>query len=146
MFEKTSARSASSLGYESVTPRQHDARNPFTRISNALIEDRTVNGDAHWLLDWALSRPPGWKFEHGHVEHWFAWCQHKLDRVLKLLKQGGYLIVVQTRNPDGTRGKDLFFFFEDPRQSRQAEKTFADLGALTLVAPGTFAERVRKRP
>ena len=132
----------SKLGYESVTPRQHDANNPYTQISNEFIEDRTLHdGDAHWLIDWALSKPRGWKFEHRQMEKWFRWGQHKLDRILTLAKQRSYLITVRLRNSDGTLGKDLFYFFEYPRECADAARAFANSGFLKPTATGTFIEK-----
>jgi hypothetical protein len=75
----------------------HDVDNPFTRVSNFLINDRTISPEAGMIAVWMLSKPDDWIFHRSHVEREFGLSKYVVARIFAELEQAGYVVASSQR-------------------------------------------------
>lgn len=86
------------------------ANEPFT--------NRAVSWEARGLLAYLLSRPDGWTIQNADLLRQGPAGRDKLSRMLRELKEAGYLVRTRYQNEDGTFSWESFVF-ESPDLSAE---------------------------
>jgi len=96
-------------------------RNAYTIISNSALQDEKLSLEAIGLLACILSFPEHWAFNRAHARHRFKIGREKLDRILKELKDAGYVRHTQERDEHGRMDHSVYIFTEDAGQFEEDE-------------------------
>lgn len=88
-------------------------RNAYTIISNSALQDESLSLEAIGLLACILSFPVHWSFNRAHARQRFKIGREKLDRILKELKDAGYVRHTQERDDSGRMSGSSYIFTED---------------------------------
>jgi len=98
----------------SIIRKEHN-ENSSTKISNAIINDRSISIDAMVFLLFALSKPDNFYFTRKTFMDRFDLGDSKVARVLKELKENGYLSISQFPNGKGDGYITKYRFYEEKR-------------------------------
>ena len=101
--------------------RRRNRRTPYTTISNTPLQDKRLSLEAVGLLVCVLSLPENWLFNRKHARERFNIGREKLDRILRELKDMGYILHVQERDEAGRMSKSVYVFSDDPGQFDESE-------------------------
>jgi hypothetical protein len=86
----------------------------FTVIENHVLRDRRLNGELKGLLVWLLSHAPNWKIVIPAVMREMGWGRDKTYRLLRLLREFGYVYREQERDSrSGSFGEVVYFVYSD---------------------------------
>lgn len=96
-------------------------RNAYTIISNSALQDASLSLEAIGLLACILSFPEHWAFNRAHARQRFGIGREKLDRILKELKDAGYVRHTQERDDHGRMSQSTYIFTEDAGQFDEDE-------------------------
>jgi hypothetical protein len=96
-------------------------RSAYTVISNSALQDTCLSLESIGLLACILSFPEHWAFNRAHARHRFGIGREKLDRILKELKDAGYVRHTQERDEHGRMSRSVYIFTEDAGQFDEDE-------------------------
>jgi hypothetical protein len=96
--------------------RRRNRQKPFTTIANTPLQDESLSLEAVGLLVCVMSLPEHWAFNRAHARHRFKLGREKLDRILKELKDAGYILHTQERDEHGRMSKSVYVFTDEPGQ------------------------------
>lgn len=82
----------------------------FTTIDNRTLADTSITPAAKGILVYLLSRPKTWKIRSHHLMRTFGIGKDALDTIYKSLENGGYLVRLKYREPDGKFAWDIQVF------------------------------------
>lgn len=85
----------------------------YTTISNSALQDEKLSLEAVGLLACILSLPTHWNFNRAHARQRFKVGREKLDRIIKELKEFGYVRQTQERDEAGRMAQSVYVFTED---------------------------------
>jgi hypothetical protein len=101
--------------------RRRNRRNPYTTISNTPLQDKRLSLEAIGLLVCVLSLPEHWAFSRKDAIARFGVKRDKLDRILRELKEIGYVLHEQVRDARGRLSHSLYIFSDEPGQFDESE-------------------------
>ncbi len=101
--------------------RRRNRRNPYTTISNTPLRDKKLSLEAVGLLVCILSLPENWIFNRAQARERFDIGREKLDRILRELKEVGYVLYTQERDESGRMSKSVYVFSDEPGQFDETE-------------------------
>lgn len=81
-----------------------------TAIPHACLQDYSLSLDAHAVLLRVLSMPADWSFQKSWAYKNFGVGREKIDRIVKELRDAGYLRVEQTRTANGQLSSTSYTF------------------------------------
>ena len=81
-----------------VTVRQ---RRGYTVLPNAAVSDRRISVEARWLLAYLASHSDTWRYHFDYIREDAGVGRDKLWRMLRELREHGYLRVGSVKGPDG---------------------------------------------
>jgi hypothetical protein len=87
----------------------------FTTISNVVLHDDRLSFDAVGLLCRILSLPRDWDVGTAHLRKKYAIGRDKLYRMIKELREFGYMRLVKPRDDAGRLKKAVYYMAADPR-------------------------------
>jgi hypothetical protein len=102
------ARNSQSAADDSII-RVEKIAGKWEAIPRALIDDDRLNPDARWLAGWLGSQPPGWEIRAGVLPTLLKVAtrpsghlgREVTQRMLRELRQCGYLVRTRSRTPSG---------------------------------------------
>ena len=101
--------------------RRRNRRNPYTTISNTPLHDKRLSLEAIGLLVCVLSLPEHWSFSRKDAIARFRAKRDKLDRILRELKDIGYVFHEQVRDEKGRLSHSIYIFSDEPGQFDETE-------------------------
>lgn len=107
--------------------RRESREQPFTIVRRATLQDERLSLEAVGLLAYLLSLPNDWQIKTTHLQKRFNIGAHKLARVLKELREAGYMALVPTRADAGKLAGSEWVLYEEP-QGDHRDGSFPVLG------------------
>lgn len=80
---------------------KHDKDNPFTRISNMIIDDKRLSAKARLLIIYVLRQPDGWQTNPTVIKNSLGYSNPVYWTCLNEAEEYGYLKRVKVRNQRG---------------------------------------------
>jgi len=79
---------------------KHNNQNPFTRVSNNLIQDKRLKPDEKLTLVFILSNADKWVINQNNLKNQLGIKKTKMQRIIKNLENTGYLTREKFKLPD----------------------------------------------
>lgn len=99
-----------------------NSQNPFTQLSNRLINDRNLSFQALGLMTYLLSKPDYFYFTFKDIVSSHSSGESSLRCILKKLISLGYLYQHRLRFPNGRFSSFYFHIFESPVKTGTSSK------------------------
>ncbi len=115
----------------------HDKENPFTSITNKLLQNSDLSFEALGLLCYLLSNSFKWKTCRSAIGRQRKIGEHKLKRIFDELIEHGYLTMTFINGKNGNRQVKYLF-----SESNKFKKIVPHLDFPGPVFPGTTKEQV----
>lgn len=77
---------------KTIFVREHNKDNPYTTISNKILQNKSLSWKARGLLAYMLSLPKNWKFNMKHLESQATEGPYQLKQAIKELEDAGHLV------------------------------------------------------
>ena len=122
-----------------VTIFKFKESDPYTRISNATLQDTRLSFKARGLLAYILSLPDDWSINVTHLETQSPQGKEAIYSALKELSELGYMRKEILRNEAGQIDGHRWIAFNNPSSDPERQKPCAG-GMLGQVEPATTKE------
>lgn len=103
--------------------RRKDAA--FVVIHKTESENRKLSWGARGLLAYLLGKPDGWDFNVKHLVTQSPGTMYELKKLLKQLRQAGYLSIVKKRDKAGQVKGSFYIIHEEPKDRKKSEENTA---------------------
>ncbi|MAI35060.1 MAG: hypothetical protein CMM07_25760 [Rhodopirellula sp.] len=97
-------------------------RSGYTAIPNAIMDDDRLSIEARGVLGFLMTFKEGWLFRKSHIQKRCRIGRDKYYRILKELKDYGYLIVTNHHGSDGKFSGSEWEIIDNPKSHRVTEK------------------------
>lgn len=108
----------------------HGPDNPYFQMLRASAQDSRLSFEARGVLTYLLSKPGNWKLHPSDLMREGGCGRDRVKRILKELKDLGYLVATEDKQPKGERGKFTawnYVLYEQPQiKSPFTEKPSTD--------------------
>jgi len=115
----------------------HDAKHPFTIISNVLVRNKDLTFESRGLLCYLLSHSLSWKTNQAHICRVQDIGKDKLKRIFKELINKGYVKIYYYRDKKGYR-RVRYTFAETP--TNKSKNTLTEENP-TMANPPSIEEQ-----
>lgn len=113
------------MGKKTIIRAAHGSNNPYVMILREIPQNKALSWEARGVLCYLLSQPDDWRIQ---VEDLKQNCgEHTVYRVLKELKEAGYLHHERTINKAGKFVAGDYLLYEQPRLENRDEVKRDDL-------------------
>lgn len=109
-------------------PRVHrspkDREHPFSRIAMEILKDQRLSAEDIGTLAYFLGKPDDWQPRVRDLQRRFRWGRDKAGKVLRRLKDFGYVRMEAERGGDGRFTCGALHIHESPRPSAVHRRLF----------------------
>tara|TARA_B110001450_G_scaffold189877_1_gene178059 strand:- start:229 stop:804 length:576 start_codon:yes stop_codon:yes gene_type:complete len=115
-------------------------RSGWTTITNALIDDKSLNGDGMRLISWISSHNGSYKVTRAGIAKALGLGECKMRKAIKQAKDAGYLRIVNDQCEKTGQFKSRYEVFTDGRFATNGKSTGIRINNITAESTRLEAE------
>jgi len=101
---------------------ERNKEHPYVMIVRATLQDSTLSWEARGMLAYLLSKPDNWDTRFSDLMEEGGSGRERTQKIIKELKDHGYIRRLQTRNAQGVYLPGQLLVFETPERGFEAEE------------------------